>query len=217
MMKRTAPMLALLLLLVVGLPGLVVMAQGGEEAQGEEERGVAFESKAGYALTLPKGWEAATAEDKDALLGEAARQFPNLKQIDLRMIDMFAFDTESGGDFATNVNVVRIRQSLEITDANRKEYAAAIEAQFEGIGIKLDRMTSRIDAVGKAHCITTEMFTQINGMKLYQRGHLFSDDKQAYIITFSTLRADQKAYAGVFDKILESFKATKSKLKAKSE
>lgn len=170
----------------------------------------------GYEITLPAGWAVATEQDKSALRGETAKLFPNVQQINLSMIDMFGFDTASGAAFATNVNVVRIPDTLSMTDRNRKDYEASIRQELGRAGINLKSMVSRIDTIGNAACITTEMHTRIMGNDLFQRGHLFSDGKQSYIITFSSLKSEQAKYEPVFDQMLASFKSSSGTLKGKA-
>ncbi len=170
-----------------------------------------------YEVAIPQGWELMTQSDQSAVLGEAARMFPNVSSVDLSSIDMFAFDTNSSANFATNYNIVVVPQTLEMTEANRKVQEEATARDLKQMGITVNSISSRIDTVGQAKCITLEMQTLIMGMPLFQRSHLFSDDKQAYVLTFSTPLSEKQNYTPVFDTVLASFASTTGTLRAEPD
>jgi hypothetical protein len=143
-----------------------------------ELRGGEFASPKGFTITYPEGWKVATKQENDLVAKSMGGNVPALAA--------FLYGPRQG-DFADNINVLVLPQTLTLDDKTEKELVDGVK---NGMGKKAANFTAkRIEINGNAAVsigCEVERKPQGDFMRIWQV-HI-PGKKQVYVFTCATLK-----------------------------
>jgi hypothetical protein len=181
------------------LPLLVLAAWLGGllPAQAEE-----FKSPKGFSLTVPEGWQAASAEQLKKI-AEGTKKATGIAPDYAAMIIGPRSD-----DFSANINVIVIPAKIVLDEKSEKEVATAMQRQFANGGKGPEVKPGHITIDGKkAFTMALERTEPTSGKVIRQWIVMLPGKQQAYTINCTALKSQwNDVWEGIHDLVL-SFKA----------
>ena len=117
--------------------------------------------------------------------------------------------------FKKNLNVVVVKEQLRLDDESVKMLLGGIQKQYETIGVKLEKLKSRVEKVGSCDALVLDYQIQLPTGKAAsrQRQIYFQGEGKTVIVSCTASIESFDKYAPKFEKILESFKLSEPEKK----
>jgi len=176
----------------LALVALVAAGTTTALAQDDEKKPAVHESKKGYTIKSPTGWEVVSGE----LEGDALEKLPtNIREhYDPKTTDVMFMDLSSGKDdeFKDNLNVVVLEEPVPVNDELIGELKDILSDQYNSLFEDFQLQTFEKTKFGENEAIRIEATYKLLGYDLFLYQALMSGESKSLVIT-CTMDQSRKA------------------------
>lgn len=172
-------------------------------------QGAEFASSQGFSLSYPDAWAALSKDQTSEVRKKVMSHFKQMREADLDQMAV-AIREDNAGGFAASANVVVAQgraPRLEKTEAELRQFIAE---QYGKIGlapydIQVEKIkVGDMDAVSSHYSLKMPMVNE----PIRQWQVTVPAKRRTYILTCTSLEADQAKYQPVFASLVSSFRVT---------
>jgi len=172
-------------------------------------RAAEFTSPQGFSLSYPDAWAALSKDQTDEVRKKAMSFFKNVTEASLDQVAVMIGE-ESAGGFAANANVVVTPGSAPLMEKTEAELRQFVTEQFSKVGLVLYDVQVEKTKVGDLDVVSSHYGLKVPSVEgtLRQWQVMVPAKRRTYILTCTSLEADQVKYQPVFTALVSSFRVT---------
>jgi len=172
-------------------------------------RGAEFTSPQGFSLSYPDAWAALSKDQTDEVRKKSMSLFKNVTEASLDQVAVMIGEDNAGG-FAANANVVVTPGSAPLMEKTEAELCQFVTEQYSKVGLAPYDVQVEKTKVGDLDAISSHYSIKMPGASepLRQWQVAVPAGRRTYIVTCTSLEADQAKYRPVFAAMVSSFRVT---------